>query len=398
MKAQNFLMLVVGILVGTGVSTWHTATAARLDTHSVNEQFDTVHMNDLRLFTNVMALIREEYVEERGDSELIRSAISGMVKSLDPYSVFLSAEALRDVQSTSSGDYAGIGVELNALKESIVVVNTIADSPAETVGIVIGDQIVKVNDIDVAESVVELAMEEMRGDAGSELVLQVERTGVEDVLEYTLVRDTIHIDSVTSYSYAPGYAYLAIDQFREATAREVKETIARLIKDNGGSLDGLIVDLRGNPGGVLNAAVQTVDAFLEKGLIVSADGRTRGAEFSFDAQHGDVLGGAPVVILVDRMSASAAEIVAGALQDHKRGVVMGEKTFGKGSVQSIVRLPDGEALKLTTSHYYTPSGRSIHGAGIVPDIVITERMAPEKSSDWPLVQAKGYLLNAHRVD
>lgn len=388
MNARTLVILLLGFGMGLSVSTWRTVNADRGEEKPVTSP---VYWDGARLLVEVMDKIKNEYVEEVSDESLIEAAVYGMVADLDPHSLFLSADRFRDVQVSTSGNYAGIGVELNTQNDSIVVIAPVDDSPAARAGIRAGDTIVKVDDIAVDPAHLEDALTQMRGEVGSTVVLSVTRSDVAGVLNYELQRERISLKSVSSRMLEAGIAYVRISQFSETTAKDFTAQLINLESDNG-ALNGLVIDLRNNPGGVLDAAVQVTDNFLDQGVIVSADGRTATSDFEFSAHAGDILEGAALVVLVNGGSASAAEIVAGALQDHARGTVMGVKTFGKGSVQTVLPLAGGQAVKLTTSRYFTPSGDSIHGRGIEPDILVED-------SDITDVQLQAAVdhLKSHRL-
>lgn len=368
MNARTLVIMLIGFGLGLSVSSWRSVSADR----DIEAPIDPINWQGARLLAEVMDTIKSEYVAEVSDQKLIESAVRGMVSDLDPHSLFLSSERFRDVQISTSGNYAGIGVELNTQDDSIVVVAPIDDSPAARAGVRAGDKIIMVDSIPVNLDRVEDTLAQMRGEVGSQLLLTVTRKDVEGMLNFELTRERINLKSVSGRILEAGIAYVRISQFSETTHKDLNSLLMEMEAD-GGELSGLILDLRNNPGGVLDAAVQVSDTFLDDGVIVSADGRTAASDFEFSARPGDFLDGAGIAVLVNAGTASASEIVAGALQDHARSVVIGEETFGKGSVQTILPLSDGQAVKLTTSHYFTPSGQSIHGRGITPDVVIQAR-------------------------
>jgi carboxyl-terminal processing protease len=329
---------------------------------------DRLPLDDLRTFAEVFGRIKSDYVEDVDDRELLASAIRGMLGGLDPHSSYLDPDAYRDLRVGTTGEFGGLGIEVGMDDGFVKVIAPIDDTPAQRAGMQAGDLIVRIDGKPVKGLSLSDAVAMMRGKPGSEIELTVVREGEGNPLKVTIVRDVIKVASVKSRTLEPGYGYLRVSNFQARTTEDLLEAVAALKADNKDGLKGVVLDLRNNPGGVLNAAVGVSDAFLEEGLIVYTMGRDEDEKLEFKAGPDDVLDGAPLAVLVNGGSASASEIVAGALQDQRRGVIMGEKTFGKGSVQTIVPIDDRTALKLTTARYYTPSGRSIQALGIVPDI------------------------------
>ncbi|HWX52752.1 MAG TPA: S41 family peptidase, partial [Solirubrobacteraceae bacterium] len=320
------------------------------------------------LFAEVYERIKRDYVDEVDDHTLIEKAVRGMVAALDPHSAYLDSNEFEEIRLSTMGSYPGVGIEVVAEDGAVKVLHPIEGSPAEQAGLRPGDEIVKIDGAEIGADLAQ-AIARMRGASGSLVKLAVRREGYPELLEYSLRRTEVEVHSVASQSLAPGYGYLRITGFSETTAQDVGRAIARLKRDNPAGLRGLVLDLRNNPGGVLEAGVAVADDFLEAGVIVTADGRTSEARFRMDATPGDLINGAPLVVLVNGGSASASEIVAGALKDHGRALLVGRRTYGKGSVQTVMPLAHGGAIKLTTSRYFTPSGASIHGKGIIPDII-----------------------------
>jgi carboxyl-terminal processing protease len=314
----------------------------------------------------VMERVRREYVDDVRQPELIDDALRGLVGGLDPYSSYLDAEEYADLRVSTAGTYAGIGIEVSTADRALRVVRPFRDSPAATAGIRSGDVIEAIDGAPVGADL-DGAMARMRGPRGSQVKLGVVRAGYALPLEFTVERAQVDVHSVSMVALAGGYVYARITTFSDTTAEDFATGIARLRRDIGAKPRGVLIDLRNNPGGVLEAAVEVADQLLESGVIVTADGRTPAARFSMSATPGDILPGVPVVLLVNGGTASAAEILAGALQDHHRATLLGRRTFGKGSVQTVMPLAEGRAIKLTTSRYFTPSGRSIQGKGIEPD-------------------------------
>lgn len=334
-----------------------------------------------RLFAEVMDRVKEDYVRPVDDQELLDSAIRGMVSGLDPHSEFLDPEEYRDIRISTSGHYSGVGIEVSTRDNALTVIAPIDDTPAQRAGIRSGDTILSVDGVAVDPDRLHDTIERMRGRPGTRVSLIVERADAGEPLRFTVERESIQVASVRHELLEAAVGYTRISQFNETTPAELRDAIDALesatLDRYGRSLSGLVIDLRNNPGGMLDAAVGVADLFLDDGVIVTADGRTPEARFTRRASEGDVLGGASMVVLVNEGSASASEIVAGALQDHGRALIVGTTTFGKGLVQTVMPLSKGRALKLTTSRYYTPSGDSIHHKGILPDVVV------EGSGDFP---------------
>jgi len=323
---------------------------------------------DASLFAEVYERIKRDYVDEVDDHALMEKAIRGMVAALDPHSAYLDSQEFDEIRLSTMGSYPGVGIEVVASEGVVKVLRPIDGSPAQRAGLRAGDQIVRIDGTDVGADLAG-AIARMRGISGSLVSLSVRREGNPEILEFALRRAQVEVHSVLEQSLEPGFGYLRITTFSETTSQDVAKAISRLRRDNPGGITGLVLDLRNNPGGVLEAGVAVANDFLSTGVIVSADGRTPEARFRMEATHGDLINGAPLVVLVNGGSASASEIVAGALKDHGRALLVGRKTYGKGSVQTVLPLSRGGAVKLTTSRYFTPSGASIHGRGIVPDIL-----------------------------
>src|SRR4051812_4881079 len=329
-----------------------------------------------RLFAEVYERIKREYVDEVDDKELMEKAIRGMVAALDPHSAYLDTDEFEEIRLSTMGSYPGVGIEVVAEEAGVKILRPIEGSPAEQAGLLANDVIVSIDNKDVGADQAG-AIAQLRGPSGSSVKLTVRREGSIEPLDFTLRRAKVDVRSVTHTTLDPGFGYVRITSFSETTADDVARAVAALKRDNPKGLHGLVLDLRNNPGGVLEAGVAVADAFLNDGIIVTADGRTPDARFRMDATPGDLNDGAELVVLVNGGSASASEIVAGALKDHNRAELIGHKTYGKGSVQTVMPLAQGGAIKLTTSRYYTPSGVSIHGKGIIPDLVAdTPEQAP----------------------
>lgn len=327
-------------------------------------------VKELRLFSEVLGIIRQNYVEPVTDAELLKNAIRGMLGGLDPHSAYLEGEEFQELKEGTSGEFGGLGIEVGMEDGFVKVISPIDDTPAQRAGIRTGDLIIRIDDTAVKGLSLSEAVKMMRGKPGTDITLTVVREGEQRPLEITITRAIIKVNSVRSRTLAPGYGYLRVSQFQTNTGRKLREAVTKLKQASGGNLKGLVLDLRNNPGGLLTAAVSVSDAFISQGLIVYTEGRAPDAEQKFSATSGDVLPGVPIVVLVNAGSASASEIVAGALQDNGRAIIMGEKTFGKGSVQTILPIREDAALKLTTARYYTPKGRSIQAEGIEPDVTL----------------------------
>lgn len=341
---------------------------------------DTLPLDELKSFTQVFAKIKNDYVQEVNDRELLENAIRGMLEGLDPHSAYLDQSAYTDLQEGTSGEFGGLGIEVGMEDGFVKVISPIDDTPAQKAEVEAGDLIIRLDDVPVKGMSLNDAVKSMRGKPGTDITLTIVRNGEEKPLKIVITRAIIKVKSVRSNTLEPGLGYLRVSQFQAHTGEDMRKELEKLKSDNNGSLDGLILDLRNNPGGVLGAAVAVSDFFLEKGLIVYTEGRVKDSKLKFSAKPADAISKAPLIVLVNGGSASASEIVAGALQDHKRAIIMGEKTFGKGSVQTILPLENESALKLTTARYYTPSGRSIQASGITPDIII-DRLKIEEIED-----------------
>jgi carboxyl-terminal processing protease len=352
---------------------------------------------DAKLLAEVLGRIHADYVENTDDHELMTNAIRGMVGDLDPHSSFMSEGEFEDLKIATEGNYSGIGIEVTVESDAIVVIAPIDDSPAAHAGVRAGDRIIAVDGRAVDGVALEEAVASIRGESGTIVNLTIGRPAAALPLEFAIKRAIVAVHSVRYEVLEPGYGYLRVSQFSETTGRDINLALRALEKQAGGSLRGLVLDLRNNPGGVLDAAVEVSDAFLEGGVIVSAEGRAPDASFRMEAGAGDLTRGARIAVLVNEGSASAAEIVAGALHDNQRATLLGRKTFGKGSVQTVLPLDEGQALKLTTSRYFTPTGVSIHGRGIQPDIPLpdveasTDRSVPLSERDADVRAAIAWL-------
>lgn len=372
LKKNNSVILFLGVVLGVLLSLGGTVIADRdkVDPVVSKEGVVSLPYEELRAFTEVFGRIKRDYVEPVSDKKLLEDAIKGMLSGLDPHSAYLGAEQYKELREGTMGQFGGLGIEVTMENGFVKVVSPIDDTPAQRAGMEAGDLVVRLDEKPVKGMTLGDAVKIMRGEPGSDILLTVIREGEEAPLKVTITRAIIKVKSVKQKMLEADYGYLRIGSFQSRTGQGVIDAIAELKKENKADLKGLVLDLRNNPGGVLNAAVEVSDAFLEKGLIVYTEGRIKNSEMRFNAAPGDEINGIPLVVLINAGSASASEIVAGALQDHKRAIIMGEKSFGKGSVQTILPTGKNAAVKLTTARYYTPLGRSIQAEGIEPDVVL----------------------------
>ncbi len=316
---------------------------------------------DLKVFTDVLGLLQKEYVEETNSKDLVHGAIKGMLETLDPHSAFMPPNMYKEMQEETKGRFEGLGIEITIKEGILTVVSPIEDTPAYKAGIQAGDQIIRINGEPTKNLTLMESVKRLRGPKGSKVTITIMREGFTKPRDFTLVRDVIPIRSVRYELLDKYYGYIRISQFQEKTDNEFEKAIKTLEEQSKGTLKGLILDMRNNPGGLLDQAVKIADRFIDSGVIVSMQGRREDQKMKFHAHPDGTLSRYPLVVLVNSGSASGAEIVAGAIQDHGRGIIMGTQTFGKGSVQTIFPLKEGSALRLTTARYYTPNGRSIHG-------------------------------------
>jgi carboxyl-terminal processing protease len=326
-------------------------------------------------FTSILSIVKKNYVDEVNSKDLVAGAINGMLSSLDPHSAFLTPDLYKDLQMDTQGKFGGLGIEITVRNGLLTVVSPIEDTPAYKAGVKAGDQIIKIEEEFTKDMTLIDAVKKMRGVKGTKVTISIKREGIAELLNFNLVRDVIRVQSVRSRQLEEGYGYIRLAQFQERSDRDVQKALEKLKEEKGG-LKGLVLDLRNNPGGLLTQAVRVSDLFLESGMIVYTEGRLENQKQKYFAHKEGTWSNFPIVVLVNGGSASASEIVAGALQDQKRAVILGTKTFGKGSVQTILPLDDNSALRLTTARYFTPKGRSIQATGIVPDIVIENPIVP----------------------
>ncbi len=395
-KTKFILVGLAGVLAGAALTVNLSAIADK-------EAQTALPVEELRAFTDVFARIKTDYVEPVEDKKLITEAINGMLTGLDPHSTYLDADAFKDLQVGTQGEFGGLGIEVGMEDGFVKVVSPIEDTPAYKAGVKPGDLIVKLDDTPVKGMSLNDAVKRMRGKPGSSIKLTIARKGVNKPVVVTLTRAVIKIRSVKSKLLEDGYGYVRVTQFQEHTGELLAEALSKLYKDNKAPLKGLILDLRNDPGGLLNGAVAVAAAFVKPdSLVVYTEGRTEDAKMQLTASRENYLRPmqldylkslpegvkkVPMVVLVNSGSASASEIVAGALQDHKRAVIMGTRTFGKGSVQTILPIGNGTAIKLTTARYFTPNGRSIQAKGIEPDIVVEDPSMPSEAEDLSIREA-----------
>ena len=379
-KFKATAIMATGVLLGASITLTQGVFAER------NPAPAGLPLQELQAFAEILSQIKDNYVEEVDDKELLENAIRGMLEGLDPHSSYLDKEEYKEISISTSGKFGGLGIEVQMYNGFVRVVSPIDDTPASRAGIEAGDLVIRIDDKPVKGMTLTDAVRMMRGKPGTDIKLIVMREGASKPLDITLTRAIIKVESVRSRMLEPEYGYLRISTFSSNTAASLEKQMAKLFKESDNKLRGLVLDLRNNPGGVLTAAVDVSDAFLEGGDVVSIKGRNPGSLREFTAKPGDILNGKPIVVLVNEGSASASEIVAGALQDRHRAVIAGRKTFGKGSVQTIVPVRNNAAIKRTTARYYTPSGRSIQAEGIEPDITIRALEVSKREANFTPVK------------
>ncbi len=357
---------VVGIVLGLSLAIGHSVYALKDN--------QDIPFEELQAFTEVFSRIKSDYVEGVDDKSLIEDAIRGMLSGLDPHSSYLNTSEFSDLKIGTTGQFGGLGIEVGMENGFVKVISPIDDTPASRAGVQASDLIIMLDDKQVKGMTLNDAVKIMRGIPNTDIKLTIVREGESKPLEITITREIIRVKSVKNRMLEPGYGYVRITNFQSRTTTDLLKAISDLQKEN--TLRGMILDLRNNPGGVLNGAVGVSDAFIDNGMIVYTEGRIEDSSHKYLATPGDSLNGAPLVVLINGGSASASEIVAGAMQDHKRAIIMGTKSFGKGSVQTIQELRNGSAVKLTTARYFTPNGRSIQAKGIVPDIKLSTLKIP----------------------
>ncbi len=385
-KLRTSTFFVAGLLIGLSIAIGHSV-------YALKEDQQAIPFEDLQAFTDVYSRIKSDYVESVEDKKLLENAIRGMLSGLDPHSSYLDADEFSELRVGTTGQFGGLGIEVGMENGFVKVISPIDDTPASRAGIQSGDLIIRLDDKAVKGMTLSEAVKIMRGKPNTDIVLTIVREGEPKPLEVTITREIIRVKSVKKRMLEPGYGYIRITNFQSRTATDLLKSVTDLQEEE--KLKGMVLDLRNNPGGVLNGAVGVSDAFLEDGLIVYTEGRIDDSSMKYTATPGDILNGAPLVILVNSGSASASEIVAGAMQDHDRAIIMGFKTFGKGSVQTIQELRNGSAVKLTTARYFTPNGRSIQAEGIEPDIQLRNLEVKSKQNSSSVAESdlSGHLVN-----
>jgi len=365
----------------------HASTPA-----SASSSNDQVSLDDIRNFSRVYEVVRQAYVEKVDNKTLMKAAITGMLSGLDPHSEYLDKDGLAQLSEDTTGEYSGLGIEVLQVDGGLRIVSPIDDTPAARAGIKAGDSIVKINGTLIDPGNVDEMFKQLRGKPGSKIALTIVHDKSDKLIDLHLVRENIAVSSVKVRELEPGYAYLRISQFQDDTAGDLERKLGELIKKNGAQ-KGAVLDLRNNPGGLLTAAVGVSDDFLDSGIIVTTRGRLQDANMSFSAHPGDQLNGAPMIVLTNNGTASAAEIVSGALKDNRRALIMGQRTFGKGVVQTVLPLDAEHAVKITTARYYTPNGTSIQAEGIKPDIALADLTVNKADSGPVLINSEADLPN-----
>ena len=375
---RNIFILGFGLILGVMLAIGQGVLAEK--GHSEDAQ-QSIPLDDIRSLSEVFGKIKQNYVENIDDKVLLENAIRGMVDGLDPHSSYLDKAAFTELREGTSGEFGGLGIVVGMEEGFVKVISPIDDTPAQKAGVKAGDLIIRLDKKNVKGMSLEDAVSVMRGKPGTKILLTIVRKDEDKPLKFEITRDIIKVKSVKSRTLEDGFGYIRISAFQERTGADVRKAISKLKKENHKKLKGLVLDLRNNPGGLLTAAVEVSDAFLEGGIVVSMKGRDQNNTVTQYAKGLDLINGAPMVVLVNGGSASASEIVSGALQDHKRAIIMGQQTFGKASVQTVVPLGNGSALKLTTARYYTPNGTSIQAKGITPDIKLDDIKVTEKEDN-----------------
>lgn len=394
---RNTLILLLGLVLGVSLSITGGVIAERQPA----VPSEHLPLETVQALSEVFQRVKENYVEKVDDKTLLENAIRGMLSGLDPHSSYLDEKATTELRIGTSGEFGGLGIVVGMEDGFVKVVSPIDNTPAAKAGIQSGDMIIRLDDKSVKGMSLDDAVKLMRGEPGSKITLTVVREGESKPLTFELTRDKIRVESVKARLLGDGYGYVRISNFQMRTGADLRKEVTRLKKENKGNLKGLVLDLRNNPGGLLDAAISVSDAFIKEGDIVSIKGRTADNKKTARASPEDILKGAPIVVLINGGSASASEIVAGALQDHRRGIIMGSKSFGKGSVQSVIDLQNNTAIKLTTALYYTPDMRSIQAEGIKPDIKLSDvTVAAREDGFKPLREEDlgGHLMNGNGKD
>ncbi len=385
---RKTILVITGLVLGVVLTLGGSVFAKRNDSQAIP-------LEDIRTLSEVFGKIKKNYVEDIPDKTLLENAIRGMLTGLDPHSTYLDVSSYKELRVGTSGEFGGLGIVVGIEDGFVKVISPIDDTPADKAGIKAGDLIIRLDETPVKGMSLDEAVKLMRGKPGTSIDLLIVREGADKPMKIAVTRDKIRVKSVRNRTLDEGYGYVRISQFQQRTTKDLRAAIKNLRKENKNKLYGLILDLRNNPGGLLDSAVSVSDTFLTKGNIVSVKGRGNNSELKHQATPVDYTNGIPIVVLVNAGSASASEIVAGALQDHQRAILMGEKTFGKGSVQSVVPLGNNTAIKLTTARYYTPSGRSIQAEGIEPDIILDNFRITENKGAADIERVKEANLSKH---
>ena len=388
---RNSLILGFGLMLGVMLAVGQGVLAERENSRHTAQ---SIPLDDIRSLSEVFGKIKQNYVEEVKDKDLLENAIRGLLSGLDPHSAYLDKKAFTDLREGTSGEFGGLGIVVGMEDGFVKVISPIDDTPAEKAGVKSGDLVIRLDDKNVKGMSLEDAVNIMRGKPDTDILLTIVRTGETKPLKIKITRDIIKVQSVRSKTLDKGFGYIRVSAFQERTGSDLRKAISKLKKENNKKLKGLVLDLRNNPGGLLTAAIEVSDAFLETGVVVSIKGRDQANNLAHSAKGMDLINEAPIVVLINGGSASASEIVAGALQDHKRAIIMGSQSFGKASVQTVVPLGNGSALKLTTARYYTPNGTSIQAKGITPDIELDD-LKVSKREDNGFKQTKEKDLTGH---
>lgn len=389
---RNTLILGLGLMLGVMLAIGQGVLAEKKNSQHSSAQ--SIPLEDIRSLSEVFGKVKQHYVEDIEDKELLENAIRGLLSGLDPHSAYLDKDAFTELREGTSGEFGGLGIVVGMKDGFVHVISPIDDTPAERAGVKSGDLIIRLDDKNVKGMTLEDAVSIMRGKPKTDILLTIVREGADKPLKIKITRAIIKIQSVRSKTIADGFGYIRVSAFQERTGADLRKAISKLKKANNKKLKGLVIDLRNNPGGLLSAAVEVSDAFLEGGVVVSIKGREESNTTTYRAKGMDLINEAPIVVLINGGSASASEIVAGALQDHKRAIIMGTLSFGKASVQTVVPLGNGSALKLTTARYYTPNGTSIQAKGITPDIILDD-VEVSKKDDNGFKQTKEKDLSRH---
>jgi carboxyl-terminal processing protease len=400
-KCRSLPLLLLALFIGFSLSS-HAQEKAPAQTPAkpgVPEKRDPLPLQDLRLFTLIFDHIRRSYVEPVSDQELLENAVKGMLQELDPHSDYLDASHFNTLQETTQGEFTGVGIEIGSEDGYVKIITPIDGTPAEKAGLQAGDLIIKLDNQSIRGLSLSEAAKKMRGPKGTPVIFTILRKGEQQPLDITVVRGTIKSQSVRSRILENDFGYVRISQFQANTGKDFVAGISKLFLKNK-KIKGFVLDLRNNPGGVLQSSVEVVDALINKGLIVYTEGRLENTNQSFSASTGDIAKGLPVVVLINGGSASAAEIVAGALQDQKRAIIMGTRSFGKGSVQTILPVGQDKGIKLTTALYFTPNGRSIQAEGIEPDVVIKRATITQLADELRFKESdlSGHLSNKTKTN